>query len=410
MKKIVLLIIIASSAFVGILVFFLFFRSAGTVPPAGSSVTSASDSSNPASGLNRFPIDSQSNTAGSTEEMLVVTTESALRDRFVMKKIINTKTEGATLSADGNRILYYDILDPVLASVNFLGADPRELADLPSNVEEIIWAPDKDKIVYRDDAANITYFEIAGKKERRLNPNIKSVVFTSDSQKICYQYSNDKNSQKTINIATPGLDLTDFKVLVRGLGDYQLRSIPMTTKLAYFLTPSLKRSSIAYSINTSDGNREILVGETLGLDARWSPDGKKMVFTQLVENGRLALLLAPSTGLNPSDLKLYTYVDKTAWHPNGSEVYVAEPQQWVSLEDYYSGNVKTNDILYKVNINTGEKTELLNLFNVVGSKVDFRDGFFTSDGKILFFTNAVDQSVYMIDVEDVNLTAADNIR
>lgn len=406
MRQLTRFVIISISGFAMILLFFLFFRSSVTTtsttnPDKLAQNSSLGQSTNSATGLRSTESVDQAVEVGQNSQEEKVTVDDAVRSFNIMRKLVNGKTMGASLTADGNRVQFYDPDSFYLLSVNFLGTDPVEIASLSRDVKELIWSPDRQKLIYHNGQGEINYLDLGTWQSTKLGSNIRNIVFISDSQRIGYQYSDEMTGSKWINVGSPDKQLADFRILTKTSTNNELRLIPGTEKLAYFLPPNLRRKAISYAVDLQTGQKEILVGSTAGFDAGWSPNGQKMVFTNAKEGGRLTLFLAQGNGTHPVSTGINSYVDKVVWHPNGSEMYVAVPQRWVDLSDYYAGT-KTNDVLYKIDLQTGEKIKWLSLFNVTGSNVDFRNGFFSGDGQLLFFTNAIDGTIYMIDVAEVN--------
>lgn len=409
-RNILIIIIVAAVLFAVLLVFFLLFRQEGgdqSAPniadlngsPNSPSMTNQAES-NQAVGLATTP--PWPNEIGS--DTLASVSEDAAADQLLpFQRLINTKIIGAALTETGDRLQYYDAMEGSLASVSFLGADPLILGMPADPISNIIWSPDRQKLLYQAGGENFFYSRRDLLNPVNLGDKVQQPVFSDDSRQIIYQYFDPAGNKSNISIGLPHLGLSDYRVLTQMKGRVWSKRVPGQNKVAYYLSPQSNRPSGIEAVDVASGQFEILANEGLGTDATWNDDGTRMIFTKLDRARNLALFLAGGDGRNAQLLPKATFIDKATWDPNGRFIYIAVPQPLPNWTQFYQEKTRTEDVLYQIDLETNEATLVYNFhLGVNSSPIDARNLFTSPQGKLLFFVNAYDESLYVVNLKKVH--------
>lgn len=399
-RSILIIIIVAIVALGALLVYFFLFRDAGA--PMGNqsagqntgSLTSATD--NPAGGLTTVsPVLVPEETAAGP----AVPTDEAVAQLLAVQKVINAYTISPVLTADGQRLLYYDRDERAVYTVSFLGTEPKVEGAPSEEPKNISWSPTRERFVYATGTGAKGLFTLATGAEIPLDDRINGMVFVGDGRQICYRYFDSGKNISNISVGTPELELSDFRSLVLLTGMPEIRAVPLASQVGYFLSPNATRKSAVNLVSLDGTQQEIIVNQAGGVDAVWSPDGSQIVFSQLDgSNGAARLYLADSDGKNVRDLGIDSFVDKVAWRPDKAALYISVPRNRITIDRYYQpASVTTDDQLYRVDLNTLEKKLVMN-FNSYELKTDARNLFFTADGKLLYFREQRDGSLWAVNV------------
>lgn len=395
-KNLIFIMIVVIVVLSALLLWFYLFREPKKSPslPDKTEISTT----NPASELAYVAKDREE----SWEEVdLIVSEDDATFELPELQKLINTEVVGASLDNQGSRLQYYDALEGNLLSVTFLGTEPINLASPPDFLDEIIWSPDRKKLLFRSGDTGYQYADSDLQNPVDLGNHIRYPVFTDDSQLIIYQYVDVQNGLSNISLGRPKEKMVDFSVLAKMRGDVFIKRIPGQNKVAFYLKPRIDRESAIETVDISSGLKEIIVKQGLITDATFNPQGTKMVFTQLDDRGNLQLYLSDTNGKNIKQLPQTTYIEKLVWDGTSQFIYLAVPKLLPPPSDFYkkdSVNSVTDDIIYRYDVSTGEMTPVWNLSHNPNNKIVARDLFLAPEGKLLFFTNTVDQSLYVLNL------------
>jgi dihydrofolate reductase len=402
-KKLILIVVITVIIIVGalLLYFFLFrskipnvlndgeFASSGLNPSSDSVITD-----NPVTGL-RFVENEEIDSI--IEHILEA---DAVKNLSELEVVIYEDTQGATVSADNKRLQFYNNEDNTFYSVTFLGTDPREIKSPVQRIVNLIWSPNKENYLYLAEDGNYYYESLENNDVKNLGNQLHSPVFVQGGSKIAYQFRDQETDQYNICILDPVLGLESYQKLLPIRGEVDLRNIPGRDWLGYFLSPSTQRSAVIYAYDFNNGNIHMLVGKASALDGVWNDNGSVMAYNKLGKNNRISLWIASWEGKNARAITPATFVDKIAWSHDSSVLYVASPREMPTVSKYYDG-VITLDKFYLVDTQTGNSTEVLDFLDFTNpvTPIDARDFFFSPEGKLLYFRNNYDNSIFAINLE-----------
>ena len=405
-KKFILIIIIVVVVVLSLLLlyFFIFRSQAPAVVtedqdiinglPVSDDVNEYIDSSNPVVGITSLEGGKEFNTF--VEEILE---NEAVEKLQWLQEIISADTLGVTLSADGRRIQYYDKQDDAIYSVTLTGTDPVLIKTPAERIDYLVWSPDKESFVYKNPAGDYFYEKLLDNTVKELGSNLQAPVFVNNGSQLAYQFRDNQTDQYNICVADPVRGIDSYTKLLSLKGNVELVDVSGRGWLGYYLAPSPARAAVLYAYDLNNGNIHMLVGKAAALSASWSPSGANIAYTKMGQNNRSALWLADGDGKNSRQVRESSFVDKIAWTNNSSSLYIASPVTMPTAAKYYDGQ-KTNDRIYKVDIQTG-RAELVLDISDLSVPLDARDIFLSKEDKLLYFRNAYDNSVFVVNLEKI---------
>ena len=184
----------------------------------------------------------------------------------------------------------------------------------------------------------------------------------------------DNTKQKTVG----SVPIPDF-----------LLSWPTTNIISLQTKASALAPGYLYTLNPSNGVLAKVIGDVPGLTALWSPSGKRLLYSESSQEGKVIKLqyLSRETGLT-KQVELTTLPEKCVWSKkNDAVVFCAIPQLDATAraqlpDDWWQGNIAFNDALWQINLDTGLKKMLLPT-----SAFDATNLFVSEDESFLFFTD-----------------------
>lgn len=315
----------------------------------------------------------------------------------VVAKVVASEMVGGTLSSDSRRIFYYDFIEKEFASVNLLGRDRRTKLTTEDQAVEVVWSPDKNRVVYESITGDQIFAKLSGGEEVSLGNSISSPVFTDSSEVLAYNYSDKAAGISTVSIGNPEIGLSDYRAVVSLKGQIVVRSIPTRGKIGYYLYTGSSDQSALYTASLSREETEIIMSPSKALNVKWSPDGSHLVYNVLGANGRPELWVADGDGRNSRQINHATFIDKVVWSPDGSILYLAVPQNLPRMQNYYDGYAKTTDRLYSFDFSTGEGKLVCDLVEI--ANFDIRNMFITPQGYLIYFENYDNHNLMVLNLQ-----------
>ena len=304
------------------------------------------------------------------------------------------------------KVYYYSFDDKALKKATLEGKDKSVLlSNLPGEPSRIVWSPKRDKALLsiKLDGRNIWHTaDLQTKSLVALKPEVTRVAWTNLGDKIFYLYTDPKNSERSLNIANP--DGSSWKELAKlGARDAYLSAVPQSSSVSFWSRPNALEKTVLESVSSDGTGRKTLFGDGYGSDYLWSPDGEKIVMSGSSEKGgnTLSVSLLNKNGGEARSLALPTLVSKIVWSRDSAFLYYALPgglpENATLPNDYFEKSLATKDTFWKMDIETGKKTRLLEPKDVAQS-FDSTDLFLSSEEDALFFTDRQSGRLHRIDL------------
>ena len=158
--------------------------------------------------------------------------------------------------------------------------------------------------------------------------------------------------------------------------------IALTTK------PSAYFKGYLFSLNTNGaGKNTYFLGEKYGFNTLVSPDGKKVIYNEILNNG-LETFIYDIKSKNITYLTQATIVEKCAWAADSKQVFCAIPQKLYEApypDAWYKDDISFADNIWSINPETGAFRVVVPLQDQVPTSIDVYKMVVSPDNKYLLF-------------------------
>jgi len=254
-------------------------------------------------------------------------------------------------------------------------------------------------MIYIDNNDELRFFsaEILPKEEGREFSEVVGDFFVEDIYDISINEQGSgfilvKNDSGSIGaIISPGSveTKTVFSTPFQEITATQINksSVLINTK------PSAKSTGYAYTLNTSTGLLEKVIGGSFGFFSIMSPETKEVVYSKNLGTG---ISLWYYDGEESRQLSKQTLAEKCVW-AEAPFIYcaVSKNSSGRDLPDlWYKGTVSFSDDIWKIDTQTNEATLLVSPESEVGESIDASQIKISDDQIILSFVNKIDGSLW----------------
>lgn len=310
------------------------------------------------------------------------------------------------VTGPGEAVSYFSLDDKAFKKASLEGKDKETLlSNLPGSAERIVWSPKRDKalvFIRLSGGSGVWHMaDMATKALVALKPEITRVSWNNLGDKIFYLYTNPGNQERSLNIASP--DGSNWKEIAKlGTRDHYLSAVPQTTSVAFWSRPSALEDTSFESVNAEGVGRKKLFGGKFGADYLWAPSGEQIFMSSSDQKGGSLLVgsLINKNGGELRSLNIPTLVSKVVWSKDSKFLYYALPGKLEGAtlpNDYYEKPLSSEDTFWKMDIETGKSTRLLEL-KEIGKPFDSMDLQLSPKEDALFFTDRNSKRVYRIDL------------
>jgi hypothetical protein len=282
-------------------------------------------------------------------------------------------------------------------------------------VYESTWLPGGQNLIIRylkDNTENIETFSVkinpatttlnefeGGIDGNFLTENINSLVLNPAGDKIFYLTSNLTGASGYISKPT-GLNkklLFESPLIEWNISWPKEEIVTMTTK------PAAQILGYMYFLNTQTGTFSKIIGGIRGLTTKTNSAATDVLYSDESRNIPRLYLLNIKSGESKL-LPWNTFPEKCVWGNTDSKtIYCAAPKSF-SAGDYpdlwYQGLTNFNDQIWKVNIDTGASTLILDLEKESENALDAIELQIDKSDSYLYFTNKTDLTFWSLDLRN----------
>lgn len=272
------------------------------------------------------------------------------------------------LSPDGRSLRYLFQNEGTVYQINLQSKGEEAFVSFTPNLIKILWSPNGFHLIniFRQDGGktNKYSYNLITKENALLDPNFKYIAWSPTGDKIAYHYFDQKTEEGFVSVALP--DGKNWENLTPVMAKDLNVEWPQKSKISFYnLAPSNSAASDLYIMNpeTTEPPQKILSAK-YGLKANWSPSGTRLLFSACESSGQNPKLFILNESLEEKPLNIAGMADKCAWSPKSeNHIYCALPQniaENINLpQDWYSNKFLSQDIIFKINIDSGEKTQTI---------------------------------------------------
>ena len=298
-------------------------------------------------------------------------------------------------AGDGLQVRYYDPRDCKFYEQT--GGSRKQLGQAQyCGLQAATWGQDGGQAILEfPDSANIVY-DFVNSKQYTLPREMTSFSFSPDGQKIAGKYMSDNTADRwivTVNPDGTGLqgiepmgDNAD-RVQVEWAANNQVIALSTTGEAAGLFQQQV------LLIGFNGENFRSLTIDGRGFTARWTPDGKRLLYSVYSDTTgyRPTLWLVDSStdrvGANKQSLGLATWMDKCTL--SDKTAYCAVPlelPEGVAFSRDLAGGIP--DAIWSIDLTAGATALVVEPKNEQGAGVTATSLTLSGDGKSLYFTDA----------------------
>jgi len=329
-------------------------------------------------------------------------TPTNTRDIFPLSK---EKVLSPSIDESKQKIKYYSKENGNIYRVNFNGTELSKIsaANL-AGIVSLIWSPDKNKVLgtfQQNDSIKKYLHDYQNGKDTVLNDSIGQAAWSPDGAKIAVQSYDSASGTNTIS--TANADGNGLKAVFQTRLKDIILEWPTIDKISIKTPVSGLSDGLVLTVNPDDGTFKKIINGLFGLNIKWSPLGDKFIYSTTSSDGKnLNIFSASQNGENSKALRISTLVEKCVFSKDDRTIFCAVPQKLsgnaVWPDDYYKGLTSVSDQLFKINLDTGEKTLLFSP-DPAGKSYDASNFFLSPQEDYLFFINRKDGMLYGLKVE-----------
>ena len=321
-----------------------------------------------------------------------------------IKAISTEAVLSPTINSDKTKVVYFLRSNGNIVENDFIGSNPTTFSEM--NVENLttaIWAPNKNKAitVFQDNLGTVSkyLYNISDKKSSPLGKYLSYISWSQDSNKITYQFQNDATGANDISTANP--DGSKFSIVLSTRMKNLIVEWP-TTNIYLRERPSGLTQSTLYSLSPTSKALNKIISDIYGFSVKWSQKGDKILYSETNSKGtNIGIVVANNNGGNKKAIGISTFAEKCVWSQDTRYVFCAIPKNIKEAEvlpdDFYKGAFISDDEFYKINVSTGEKTNILEGENLSAS-YDANELFLSPQEDYLFFINKRNGLLYSIEL------------
>lgn len=239
-------------------------------------------------------------------------------------------------------------------------------------------------------------FVATSTKAAVLPANILSAAYAPDKNRILYLLPSGQGAR---TIAADPDNTKQSEVFFSPFQEWEI-SWPEKNTISYLSRPSAVAAGFLFSYDLQKGAFNKILGDILGLEAKWSASGQKVLYSAYSESAqRPQLFIYDLKTKQAQDLQTQTLAAKCVFdRTDEDKIYCgidpALPQAlWP--DEWLRGVTATLDIIWEINLETGEK-KILNAdqaFNI--SRIDI-----SADDQFLYFVDKNNNSLWSLRLAD----------
>lgn len=226
---------------------------------------------------------------------------------------------------------------------------------------------------------------------------IQDVALSPQGDELFYLVTDGDGSKGYVENVVSGARTEVWSSLLRNLSV----SWETPNRILIYSNPSSYADGAVWSLDPNTKTTSVLMGDHRGLAAKTNGSGSKILYSlEESENNIFSLrILTLGTG-DTTTLPLATIIEKCAWGPAGSKyVYCAIPRQEPSatfLEDWYMGLVSSDDVLWRLDTETGVVKKLIDPMEVTNEKFDIVDILVSPQEDFVLFKTRVNSVLWAL--------------
>jgi len=413
-KKILIIIgFVILCVVIGYGIYFLFFKSSPVVDTGGEEVASSETGDLPSGSEGgqtnivtgtggALPSGQTNNSTGSSGENKIPADKIAHGGITQTSKLNSSPSFASTLSSDGSSVYYYNQSDGKFYKIDGNGQTSLISNKTFYNVENVNWAPDKQKAVIEyPDGANILY-DFKAQKQITLPKHWEDFDFSPQSDKIVAKSMGIDSGNKWLITANDDGSQAQAVEHIGDEGDRVYSSwSPNNLSIALFTESMDSNRQKLYFVGQNKENFKATIVEGRGIDFQWTPSGDRLLYSVYSDSTSLRPELwivdakADNIGSNRQRLNLETWAEKCSVY-NENTIYCAVPKNLPEGAGVFSDlAIDSTDNIYKINLTNNSRQ----LIAVPDGEYNMQNIIISENEKYLYFTDNQTNNIHKIQLK-----------
>jgi len=312
------------------------------------------------------------------------------------------RTYQPTLAGDGENVIYYDQNTGLFYNISPDGRSTPLSDQVFYSVQDIYWAPDKNKAILKYPDGSAIMYDFTTKKQVTLPSHWKDFSFSPNSSQLTFKSMGDSADNRWLAISNA--DGTRAQK-IELLGDKDSTVYPSWSPngqvVAMFTEGGDFNRQNLYFVGQNKENYKSTIIEGRGFEGKWSTAGDRLLYSVYnSDNGYKPSLWiveaqGENIGQNRKQLQLETWSDKCTFADNDT-IYCAVPQNLQEASGIFSEELdNSNCDLYKIDLTSGIRTKIA----VPEGNHNIETVMVSEDGSYLYFNSKTDGRLYKINLK-----------
>ncbi len=217
---------------------------------------------------------------------------------------------------------------------------------------------------------------------RDINIDSSNVSFNSGAKKLFYFLN------KTGKGVVSSLDGTVRTSVLNTTISEWLSQYVNKTLIGLVTKPSAYFKGYLFTLNPDGGAKNsYILGEKYGFNALISPDGRKVIYNEILNN-TLETFIYDIRSKSNTYLSQATIVDKCTWSTDSKKIYCGIPQRLVQApypDAWYMNDIEFSDNIWSIDAATGDFSLVVALQDQVLAPIDVYKIIVSNTGRYLLF-------------------------
>ena len=238
-------------------------------------------------------------------------------------KITSEEASFAYALPGSTKLRYYHARSGEIKELDLLKPGrPTLVATIKPLATYISWSHDGSELIAQVGTEYRSY-NLSKNTSQVLEKNISRPVFSKTTDDVAYLYFNTATGEGTISITNSRFK--EFKTILKTRLDNWEIQWNDSRRLSLIATSTTTKLDSLFLLNTQEKDLTQLIDGQGNLEARWSPDGRMLLYSYQARTGTKLFLLSLETGTT-TDVSISGNASECTWTSDSTTAYCAVEQ------------------------------------------------------------------------------------